>query len=93
MTYVRRRAEAECYNGLTLERSTFATNCECKESDYECDLNFYRDAKSNHCVPVEESARVEDEECSYQDFYEIPTGYRRVSGNTCIGGISAERDP
>jgi hypothetical protein len=60
MSYVRRKQESECYNGVEFERSIFATNCECKESDYECDLNFYRDSKTSHCVPVEESARVED---------------------------------
>jgi hypothetical protein len=31
--------------------------------------------------------------CSSDGFKTIPTGYRRVSGNTCEGGVSANLEP
>jgi hypothetical protein len=92
LTFVRKKRENECYNGEKFERELFVEDCVCTAHDYECDLNYYRDTKSNVCAQVEGELLTFDT-CEDSDTYEIPTGYRRVSGNTCIGGVSSELDP
>lgn len=66
----------------------------CTERDFECDINYYRDTKSDTCTRVEASAVVETDTCEDgSTFYTVQTGYRRVAGNTCIGGVSGTLDP
>jgi hypothetical protein len=92
VTYIRRKREAECYNGETYEAITETENCECTPSDYECDVGYYRD-KAGSCVRVE-SYDLPPEVCVEDDvFYEILTGYRRVASNTCLGGVSSSFEP
>ena len=51
ITYVRRKREAECYNGEELERKILRSYCQCTEMDYECDYGFAKDANNNNvCV-------------------------------------------
>lgn len=91
VSYVRRKQDAECYNGEEFERSNFKEPCTCTEDDYECDLGYYREGNSPcRAIPDSEpSARC----LPGEDYYEVPTGYRRVAGNTCNSGVSFKYDP
>ena len=89
--YVRRKQDAECFNGQEFERPKFIENCECTEEDYECDIGYIRD-DSSICSRIE-NYQIEDPVCGDNQFMQIPTGYRRVAGNTCIGGVSSELEP
>lgn len=92
VVYQRRKPEAECYNGEELERSTTRTLCICTEEDYECDLGYYREENSP-CRP-QPNFEVATETCfPGEDYYEIPTGYRKVAGNTCISGVADRYEP
>jgi hypothetical protein len=90
--YVRRKRDSECYNGEEFERKTFVEECECTEMDYVCDYGYFREG-SGACSPVQ--GYVSDlAKCQEGDqFYEIPTGYRKVAGNTCVGGVASRYDP
>lgn len=87
--YVRRKQDAECFNGQEFERPKFVENCQCTEEDFECDLGFYRD-DSDVCKKMENFAG--NEICNGETMQTI-TGYRRVAGNSCIGGVSSELEP
>lgn len=92
VTYIRRKREAECFNGESYEAVTEIENCECSPSDYECDVGFYKD-RAGSCQRVE-SFELPAEVCEEDDaYYEIFTGYRRVAGNTCVGGVSSSLEP
>jgi hypothetical protein len=89
--YIRRKQEAECYNGEEFERPKFIKNCECTEEDFECDYGYYRET-GGVCKEMD-SITLPEPVCSSDGFKTIPTGYRRVSGNTCEGGVSANLEP
>jgi hypothetical protein len=42
VTYIRRKQDAECYNGEDFERQTMRVPCACTNADYECDMNYVR---------------------------------------------------
>lgn len=89
--YVRRKREADCFNGEDYEKKNIIDFCACSEEDWECDFGFYRKAETNECIPI--SAEFEHkmnnftEPANCTDFYEVPSGYRKVPGDYCIGGV------
>lgn len=92
--YVRRKREAECYNGLNFERKTIVENCSCTEMDYECDEGFTRAGPNESCSPIDtksHSVPVEGEihkaPAVCNGYFSISKGYRRIPGNTCINGV------
>lgn len=68
-------------------------NCECTAKDFECDINYYREARSDTCTRVADAVEEEDACAAGDSYYTIPTGYRRVAGNTCTGGVSHSLEP
>lgn len=96
MTYVRRKQEAECYNGEQFERTTMRVPCLCTEADYECDINYVRNP-SGQCEPIEDPQAHKDffeinkvEDCHSIGFYEVTQGYRKIPGNKCYGGVQLD---
>lgn len=94
--YVRRKRDSACYNGVDYERKTVIQNCECTDSDYECDEGFQRPNISDRCVPInkekttnyyiEGEVHKPPEDC--KSYYTISKGYRKVPGNSCVGGVN-----
>ncbi|CAD8089507.1 unnamed protein product [Paramecium sonneborni] len=86
--YVRRKRDAKCFNGEDLQRIHSVQYCQCTEEDWECDLNFHRENQDPNakCIPYE-LYEQNFEAPQNEDYYEVPRGYRRVSGNKCQGGI------
>ena len=90
--YVRRKQDSDCFNGEKFERAIFEKNCECTEEDFECDLGYYQD-DSGTCKMIQ-GYQFEDDKCLKGDaYYESITGYRRVAGDTCVGGVSKKLEP
>lgn len=92
--YVRRKREAECYNGASFERKSVVDNCSCTENDYECDEGFTRTAPGEPCspintethkLPMEGEIHNAPEHC--KNYFTISRGYRKVPGNTCVNGV------
>jgi len=53
VTYVRRKQDAECYNGEEFERQILNVHCPCEEIDYECDTGYIR-TSDGKCSQLEE---------------------------------------
>ena len=90
--YVRRRQSSECFNGEKFERLQFVENCVCTELDFECDVGYYRVGEGGRCE-VGEDYEEDKGECGESQYVEKGTGYRRVAGNSCVGGVSGEMEP
>ena len=88
---VRRKREAECYNGENFDRQFFVKNCECTAKDFECDVGYFRN-ENNVCNPIDSYASISDV-CDDELYIEMSTGYRKIPGNTCINGVSNELEP
>ena len=76
----------ECFNAETFERPIFSTNCECKLSDYECDVG-YKKTGGSYCVPAENMHTPSQDHKNCQGTDMESQGYRKVPGDSCIGGI------
>jgi hypothetical protein len=91
--YRRRKQDANCWNGDTLDRLVRSENCTCVVDDYECDFCFAYDTTSQRCVfdcfendqalsllPAP-PAKCGDDKLG--PFYEVQMGYRKVEDDTC----------
>ncbi len=92
VTYIRRKREALCYNGLDYEKKITIENCHCTEDDYECDFGFERAGPGEPCI----SSRGMDKVLPFElhvpptdckGLYTISKGYRKIPGDTCINGV------
>lgn len=86
VTYIRKKRNAECFNPEELDRVYSYKNCECTEEDWDCDIGYER-SKNGTCVLAKTrmSHHPAPEEC--HGFYNGTSGYRKVVGNTCEGGV------
>ena len=95
VTYVRRKQDSECFNGEDFERQVMRVPCLCTERDYECDVNFVQDADGK-CAAIKEKIQdsqivhVDAEDCAETGFHYTTTGYRKIPGNKCYGGLKLE---
>jgi len=97
VTYIRRKQDAECFNGEDLERVTMRVPCVCTEADYECDMNYVRN-KAGKCEllpdPLDKwkgrKLVEQEEDCALEGYYYITQGYRKIPGNKCYGGVQLE---
>ena len=87
-TYVRRKREAECFNPEEWENWVDWKDCECTEEDWECDLGYERKHGDGPCLPTSnDTVSFEPpEDCDI--YYYVTQGYRKVAGNTCVGGVN-----
>lgn len=92
-TYVRRKQASECYIPQMAQKPRLVANCACTEADFECDAGYVRDVTTKQCVPdldaetvMVDAATDARKRCETQSFYRATKGYRRVPGNTCLGG-------
>jgi hypothetical protein len=89
--YKRRKPDANCYVGEKHNDPVeHEDNCACTDTDYECDFNFIR--QGNDCVAVGPEP-VPAGVCKSDDpnqTYKGSSGWRKVPGNTCVGGIQKD---
>jgi hypothetical protein len=91
--YIRRKREAECFNGMDFERKSVVEFCNCLSDDYECDVGFARSAPGEPCNPIHSNVKdhthpdayVPPEDC--KGTFSISKGYRKVPGNSCVNGL------
>ena len=64
--------------------------------DYECDFGYSRPiGSSGVCTRVDvsdetfesEMKKRQEEQCAESGFYEVSSGYRKVPGDICVGGL------
>jgi hypothetical protein len=95
--YTRRKRDTACITGKPHERKAFVRDCKCQEEDFECDIDYHRPHQNGACqfdggdgqTPnktvsiLHQCGRVDS-----QGMYFDPNGYRKVAGDTCVGGVS-----
>ena len=86
--YYRRKIGRDCYIGEEFENlPQKVENCQCAESDYECDSGYFRD-ENNKCVIMSGLTEVWSE-CTNGMSY-LSSGYRKHAMSTCIGGLKLD---
>jgi len=92
VSFTRRKQAAECYNGEQFERYAVKEACLCEFGDFECDIGYMRRG-SSPCEPIP-SYPFGLETCQAGESYkEVSSGYRKIPGNSCEKGISAQFEP
>ncbi|CAG9863395.1 unnamed protein product [Phyllotreta striolata] len=95
-TYQRRMPLANCLIGLDYVREISSVNCECDLNDFECDFGFAKAGSPSRCVR-ESNATVDlykvPPTCKPGDYYNRTKGYRKISGDACIGGFESHYLP
>lgn len=97
VTYIRRKQDAECFNGEDFERQIMRVPCLCTQADYECDINYVKN-KAGECEKVPDPLNrfsgqqmtEKEEDCALEGFYYITQGYRKIPGNMCYGGVQLD---
>ena len=95
MEYTRRKRDAACFNGEKMERVHTIKNCVCTQMDWECDFSHFRSISEDgkevgackKLFDINATALME-QACSVGDKYHIPNGYRKVAGDSCVGGVN-----
>lgn len=86
VAYLRRKPDAECFNPDELDMVRQIKVCTCGVEDWECDINFEKENPEGQCKPNNNSwVQKIPKRCN--DFYLVKTGYRKVAGNVCEGGL------
>eukprot|EP00732_Lithocolla_globosa_P001827 Lithocolla_globosa_v1_NODE_1017_length_2950_cov_54.732735.p1 type:complete len:965 gc:universal NODE_1017_length_2950_cov_54.732735:40-2934(+) len=91
--YQRRKASSLCYIGREYDPPIVdnSEHCYCTPDDYECDTGFWRNLNGD-CFPLDETVvDQEPEDCPLGDKYEVPSGYRKIPGNHCDGGVQLDQ--
>ncbi|KAK3746724.1 hypothetical protein QZH41_018763 [Actinostola sp. cb2023] len=93
MLYERRRANVSCFNGEEYEREISNASCNCSMEDFMCDFGFVLGSCDfgfvlgpGECYSLGDEYIV-PEVCPELTTYMRTSGYRKVPGDRCIGGI------
>ncbi|CAD5119336.1 DgyrCDS7956 [Dimorphilus gyrociliatus] len=99
LSFKRRIANSNCYNGKTYNDEKVLKNCSCRSSDFECDFGYKKDylwqSTCSRDPRISESELISHrpQKCPIGSYYYRTKGYRRVAGNTCHGGLAFEYEP
>eukprot|EP00455_Lapot_gusevi_P001515 TRINITY_DN105_c0_g1_i2.p1 TRINITY_DN105_c0_g1~~TRINITY_DN105_c0_g1_i2.p1 ORF type:complete len:936 (+),score=350.77 TRINITY_DN105_c0_g1_i2:76-2883(+) len=90
VSYIRRRRSQTCYNPEEKQPIHSYQHCACTAADFECDYGYRREltqtGENGRCIVDDLSPSVDLHVESCEGFYLQTRGYRRVVGDTCIGG-------
>uniref|UniRef100_A0AAY4CWA2 VPS10 domain-containing protein n=1 Tax=Denticeps clupeoides TaxID=299321 RepID=A0AAY4CWA2_9TELE len=90
--FLRLRKDSVCWNGRDYVVMTDPTPCPCTLDDYQCDFGYFRPENSSECEPQPELKGQALEFCLHGNKEQLQTsGYRKIPGNHCQGGIMPER--
>ncbi|KAF9263821.1 Oligoxyloglucan reducing end-specific cellobiohydrolase [Marasmius fiardii PR-910] len=92
-SYTRRKASSDCYVGdKFIDPVPHTTDCECTDDDYECDFNFNLNPTSHECELAGPEPVPADVCKTHNGKYMGSSGYRKIPGNTCKGGVQKEAE-
>ncbi|KAH6903602.1 vacuolar protein sorting/targeting protein 10 [Coprinopsis sp. MPI-PUGE-AT-0042] len=87
--YKRRKEDANCYVGDKFHDPEEKEEvCECTKEDFECDYNYVRNGEK--CEPVGLEPAPPNSCNEKTDTYMGSSGFRKVPGNTCKGGLDMD---
>jgi hypothetical protein len=97
-SYSRRKSDADCFMKETefKDPEVITENCDCTDSDFECDFNFVRSedrkecklAEGAHMVLPEGACKNPGEDSTFKG----SSGWRLIPGNTCKRTSGAQKD-
>ena len=86
ITYKRRQSRICVIGPVSLVNITAKFgHCDCQDSDYECDVNHWRDESNNCVLYVEDPLRPEN--CPKGTTYTGSSGYIKSVFSQCVGGV------
>jgi hypothetical protein len=83
---IRRKRERKCLNSEKFIRKIIKENCKCTENDYQCDMGYERREIGEPCLKIDNS-NTNDIPLICKGSYVVSKGYRKIAGDTCVGGI------
>uniref|UniRef100_A0A673WJ81 Sortilin 1a n=1 Tax=Salmo trutta TaxID=8032 RepID=A0A673WJ81_SALTR len=90
--FLRLRKDSVCWNGRDYVITTQPTPCPCTLDDYQCDYGYYRAENSSECVEQADLKGHVLEFCLHGTTEQLQTsGYRKIPGDRCEGGIQPKR--
>ena len=87
LVYLRRKHTSECFNPHRLKVVRREKICECTREDWECDIGFFLNGKTNKCQRSDGHTIDTSPPLDCKAYYRVNIGYRKVSGNVCQGGL------
>ncbi|XP_065643825.1 sortilin-related receptor isoform X5 [Hydra vulgaris] len=94
--YERRDPNSRCYNGRNYDRLISSDSCICTRDDFDCDFGYKLEWRgwNQICVPDGDfSNQGTPTWCQPGKFYNSSTGYRKVPGDECTGGVEDQYRP
>eukprot|EP01027_Heterolobosea_sp_BB2_P009383 GEZU01013836.1.p1 GENE.GEZU01013836.1~~GEZU01013836.1.p1 ORF type:complete len:695 (-),score=236.47 GEZU01013836.1:44-2128(-) len=95
--YTRKIRERKCYNPVAVALPVTIKNCDCTYEDFECDFGFeVQEGAADgqlHCVPQEGTIVPTPPPSPCHGTYNVTRGYRKVAGDSCVGGLQYEPIP
>jgi hypothetical protein len=90
--YTRRKQSSECFNEEKFQHPVEKKNCECTRADYECSMGFIRIIGDSDCQPydVDKVLTPDEIDCTSSGVF-FANAYRKVPGDTCVGGFQPEK--
>ncbi|KAF8174213.1 vacuolar protein sorting/targeting protein 10 [Pholiota molesta] len=90
--YKRRKPDVDCYVGQKYKDPVgHEEDCKCTDADYECDFGFVRVGDKCDLVGLEPVPPGVCREAQADATYEGSSGYRKISGDTCVGGVEKDK--
>uniref|UniRef100_A0A8C5LKX8 Sortilin 1 n=1 Tax=Leptobrachium leishanense TaxID=445787 RepID=A0A8C5LKX8_9ANUR len=90
--YLRLRKSSMCQNGRDYIVSQEPSFCSCTLDDYMCDFGYYRKENESECQEQPELKGHELDLCVFGEEEMLTTsGYRKIPGDKCIGGVNPVR--
>ena len=101
VTYVRRKQDSQCYNDFEQQPETkyvkhyrSSIPCVCTINDYECDMNYVRNAGGACEHIADPTGKITDwekydreKDCENEGWYYKNQGYRKIPGDECHNGV------
>jgi hypothetical protein len=100
-TYIRRKQDAQCFNDFEVQAETkyvkhyrSSIPCVCTMNDYECDMNYIKNAGGSCEHIADPTGKITDwekydreKDCENEGFYYKNQGYRKIPGDECHNGV------
>lgn len=93
-TFTRRKKTADCFIKSDFKEPVAKTeDCECSDTDFECDDNFQRDPDDNTKCKQAGPLIIPDDSCKKDEkTFKGSSGWRLIPGNTCKRKDGAQKD-
>lgn len=95
VSHSRRNLDSCCYNGDSAKRKPKEPEtCACTVDDFQCAWGYIRDVDVNECIKSKTEKDAREMACEAgAETALLPTGNKKIAGNTCKGGVETTMLP